>query len=713
MSPVAAQTVQELDNGSVATEAVIDLTNLVPSSEGKDADAAISDEPLATAAETISVIDEILAEIDDDAVITGDISETEAESVAEAANPASPNLDANVSSEVGASDTSIPETDAPSQTDTPATTVLSEDNSLESGESSTEMSLDASAPEQAEEQTAQQTEEQSEEQTAQQPTEQASNEIQSAPAVQPAARVGRRELSNIGLVSIGLEDANVAGKQLNSLIWQGSEAQDILALMAQTPAYGPSAEMNKLLLSALLRQAVPPRGAAQMADEMVDARLSWLADAGQSDALAQLIRKLPGDEAWQTWQHWLVEYDLFTGQDEEACRQVELAVGSTLEPFWHQAQVVCQILSGDNLLAGFTADVVQASGLADPQFIQLVDLFLGRRDTVELDDTALTPLHLVLMDAAHLDISQAQLSALPASLLQARVSLRYLQRDAQLSVGFQALALGLSDLDEMAGLLRSQYESDQSIIQAASRIGAEDSSLNGLVRSNLYTQLSGALGSNAGTDDFDTLIAEALRFEAALGQAELLMPLYAEMIEQRMAAESMAPLSDGLLADFAVWVAIANPDSQLDSILAVTNPIADEYRALLALSEDRWTVDSLNKAQGWDWLPLLSARGLSMPDVSVQTISTGLELLPSSENQQVHPVHLLALQQAVADKKIGEAVLLAAKALEGQRLEQIRSTDLGQILTALKDVGLEDSARRIAGEALRARMLASHFAFDG
>ena len=247
MSPVAAQTVQELDNGSVATEAVIDLTNLVPSSEDKDADAAISDEPLATTAETISVIDEILAEIDDDAVITGDISETEAESVAEAANPASPNLDANVSSEVGASDTSIPETDAPSQTDTPATTVLSEDNSLESGESSTEMSLEAGAPEQAEEQ--------AEEQTAQQPTEQASNEIQSAPAVQPAARVGRRELSNIGLVSIGLEDANAAGKQLNSLIWQGSEAQDILALMAQTPAYGPSAEMNKLLLSALLRQA--------------------------------------------------------------------------------------------------------------------------------------------------------------------------------------------------------------------------------------------------------------------------------------------------------------------------------------------------------------------------------------------------------------------------------------------------------------------------
>ena len=142
-----------------------------------------------------------------------------------------------------------------------------------------------------------------------------------------------------------------------------------------------------------------------MADEMVDARLSWLAESGRSDALAQLIRKLPNDDAWQDWQRWLVTYDLLTGNDTDACQQVALAVSETLESFWHQAQIVCQILSGNTMQAGFTADIVQASGLADAQFMALVNLFLGRVDTIALDEAVLTPLHLILMDAAHLEIS--------------------------------------------------------------------------------------------------------------------------------------------------------------------------------------------------------------------------------------------------------------------------------------------------------------------
>ena len=710
VAPVHAQRADSPSTVTIGEEsAVIDLTNLVEGEDTTNADTADNaaktqqDNSSDLAADTISasdiasepqdetgindetVIDEILAEIDEDSLVADnsqDAVEDDAQNIIEENNDeeaASFDEDTEPKDLTSLSDVQ-PEEAAESDTEAPI--ILNVEPRSEAGDNA-EVSAVAPVVEGITENTG---------------------------VVQPSARIGRKTLSNIGLVSIGLDDTNPSGKQLNSLIWQGSKADNIVALMSEAPAYGPSAEMNRLVLSALLRQAVPPQGAAQMADEMVHARLSWLAEAGRSDALAQLIRKLPGDDTWQDWQRWLVEYDLLTRNDADACRQVALAVGETLDPFWHQAQVVCQILSGDNLQAGFTADVVQASGLADDQFMQLVNLFLGRIDTANLDDTALTPLHLILMDAAHLDISQTQLSQLPVSLLQARSALRYLQRDAQLSMSYQALELGLADLETTAELLRSLYDSNESIIQAAARIGAEDETLNGLVRSNLYIQLAGSFARGRDVAEFDTLISEALRFEAALGGTELLMPLYAELIANRLKTEALPQIGADIAADFAIWQALAKPEDALPAAALAANPEAEAYRRLLEMGDDSWSAEVIEAAGGWDWLPLIEARGATQPDLDYQTLTMGLGNLPETASMPVHPFHMLALEKAAAEAGMGEVILRAAKALAGHDLAQIRSADLAQILTILSNVGLEDSAKIIAEESLRARMMDAYFA---
>ena len=715
--PAFAQTEPSGENDGASIETTIDLTKLVPLAEPADnASLLVSEDKAAEqtagqnqqTAGTDTVIDEIVAELD----------ETQPEQPGLNQGGASDDIASNDAGNSGKN------TGQSSQADSDADATIfgqiktsdNDTSNLVSNEEAVDLTeLANTAPaidEDNQSQTALETDDNVSASTGEAEDNTGPETVETVANTQPTARIGRRELSNIGLVSIGLADPNPTGQQLNSLIWQESDADDIAELVTITPAYGPSAEMNRLLLSALLRQAVPPQGAAKIADSMVDARLSWLAEAGQSDALAQLIRKLPDDEAWKEWRRWLVEYDLLTSNDAEACRQVELAVGDTLEPFWHQAQVVCQILLGDNLLAGFTADIVQASGLADPEFSQLVDVLLGRRDEVDLDDSALKPLHLVMMDAAHLEISQTQLAALPASLLQTRMSLRYVQRDAQLSSGFQSLAMGLSTRDQMTGLLRALYQPEQSIIQAAAGIGAEDSALNSLVRSNLYAQLSGALNSGTDNNDFDMLLAEAIRFEVELGQADLLMPLYASMMAQRLAAENLPEVDVELRSDFAVWSAIAAPDQPLDSVLLAAYPDADHYRALLGTSLENWTVDMLANIDGWDWLPLLQARGIQAPEIDYSSVVTGLEPLRISGGEQIHPLHIGALQQAASEQKVGEAILLAANALKGHRLEQIRATDLAQILAIFSSMGLDESARRIAGEALQARMLSGYFGMN-
>ena len=531
-------------------------------------------------------------------------------------------------------------------------------------------------------------------------------------ATSASPRIDRRALSNIGLVSIGLDVKNPARSKVNSLIWQGSEAEKIASLWANTPAYGPAQEMNRLVLSALLRQAVPPMGAAQMADDLVDARLNWLAQAGQSDALAQLIRKLPNDERWQTWQRWLVTYDLLQRADDSACMNVYARTSETMDPFWHQAQVVCHILSGNVMQASFTADMVQAAGLADQQFSQLVDLFLGRRDEVALNEAELTPLHLVLMDAAHMDISNAQLSVLPVSMLQARTALRYLQPDAQMQVGFQTLKLGLADGDDIAGLLRSLYAPDQTVIEAAARFEAGKADMPELVRTNLYTQLAGALIEGQAGDDFDMLLRQAMYQEVALGDTSLLMPYYAEVIDQRVAAADLPQLTPELQADFAVWLAVNQPDDTPLAVFDGTNRVADAYRRLLSSGTSVWSADMLAAAGGWDWLPLLQIMGVQAPvDLQLDGAPDGTAAgLPLTTRQPVHPLRLIAIQAAADRKQVGEVILLAAQALDGIDLALVDSRDLAHILQLLRDVGLEESARQIAAEAVKARMLATYFA---
>ena len=74
-----------------------------------------------------------------------------------------------------------------------------------------------------------------------------------------------------------------------------------------------------------------------------------------------------------------------------------------------------------------------------------------------------------------------------------------------------------------------------------------------------------------------------------------------------------------------------------------------------------------------------------------------------------HPLYIFALERAAAEAGMGEVILLAARALAGHDLAHIRSTDLAQILTILSEAGLADSAKIIADEALRARMLDRYF----
>ncbi|MGB0690090.1 MAG: hypothetical protein ACPGOZ_05350, partial [Candidatus Puniceispirillum sp.] len=210
---------------------------------------------------------------------------------------------------------------------------------------------------------------------------QADTEIQtleSTSAAYGSAKLGRRKISDVGLAAIGVSDAAPQGSTLDSLIWRGTPAKNAAFLLENGAVANQSPSLSALAYDVVARQSVPPMGANMIAADLVRARLAWLARAGRSNDLAMLVEQLPDNEKWSSWKRWLVEHHLMSRRDDIACATVAAQIEMTLDPFWHQAKVICDAVQGDMSSARFAADVLAATGMGDPTFMGLVDeLFTG------------------------------------------------------------------------------------------------------------------------------------------------------------------------------------------------------------------------------------------------------------------------------------------------------------------------------------------------
>lgn len=537
---------------------------------------------------------------------------------------------------------------------------------------------------------------------------------------QPAVsgRVGRRSISKIGLASIGLNQGHSADSVINSLIWSDSDAEQALALVTATPARGSSAALSALTTAITVQTAVPPKNAGPLAEQLVNARLDWLARSGQSDKLSQIVRLLPLDEEWSDWKRWQIEYDLVRRADQAACVDAERFAQQTLEPFWHKARVICALLDGQQGAASFAADILRASGEQDENFFQLVDKLLGRSSSLSLDVDNLSLLHLILMDAAHEQISMAAFENLPASMIQAASSFRYLAPDAALNTSYQMLDRGLQGSGETEQVWRALLsapvaaEAALASLENAQADGRSALRQNGLESAFLWVGLVNRQG-----EDTDMLIRRALQQETATGRIDLLLDLYASLIRQRLEITEAATLSEELASDYAVILALAAPSQPLPSVLEPSSAKADDIRALLsARPAAQWDADLFARLDCWALLPVFEARGLTPPSrdwvaqlaVQASQPQTG----PVASAYRLSAPALLALEQAAAAGRVGEAAFIAARLMQPVTLGWVAPQDSARVLVALQHVGLDEAATALADELIRSYLLRHHFALD-
>ena len=530
-------------------------------------------------------------------------------------------------------------------------------------------------------------------------------------------RIGRRSISRIGLASIGLNQITSADSVINSLIWSTSDAEQALALMKATPAKGSSMALSALTTSIAVQTAVPPKNAGEFAEQLVKARLDWLARSGQSDKLSQIVRLLPLDEEWSAWKRWQIEYDMVRRADEAACSDAERFALQTLDPFWHKARVICALLDGQLGAASFAADILRASGEQDDNFFQLVDKLLGRSTTLSIDFDGLTLLHLVLMDAAHEQISAAAFENLPASMIQAASSFRYLAPDAALNTSYQMLDRNVQTAGETEkiwrSLLAAPVPAEAALASLRNQNSEGKSHLRGLGLNSAYLWV--ALATRQG-EDTDMLIAQALRRETQAGRVDLLLELYASLIRQRLEITEASNLSDELATDYAVVLALAAPTRSLPAVLDAASQKADDIQTVLQLTENSvWDADLMMRLDCWSLLPVLDAIGVSAPASDwVARLSSSSK---SSETFSAEPTlyhrlpapSLLALEQAAEAGRIGEVGLIAARLVRPLHLGWIAPSDGARVLAALQQVGLDETAFALADELIISSLLRMHF----
>jgi hypothetical protein len=560
--------------------------------------------------------------------------------------------------------------------------------------------------------------------------------LESTSAAYGSAKLGRRKISDVGLAAIGVSDTAPQDSTLDSLIWRGTPAKNAAFLLENGAVANQSPSLSALAYDVVARQSVPPMGANMIAADLVRARLAWLARAGRSNDLAVLVEQLPDNEKWSSWKRWLVEHHLMSRRDDIACSAVAAQIAMTLDPFWHQAKVICDAVQGDMSSARFAADVLAATGMGDPTFMGLVDELFTGKVFDDIDPTTLDTIHIVLMEALHRPIPIEGIAIMPPQMAQTITSLRYLSDDARMVSTYDGLQRGLVSPREAGKLWRSAGDNEDNPQAALARLDSEVSALTSAMAWR-------ALDVDESNAVFGLIVA-AMKREITAGNGSLMLPLYAELAINAlevMQSQTATPVlaeavltdtatltssgvnddmgesgdavitvptvtmpDEAILAEIDVLLALADPVT-VPAILESTNPIASHIRTLLTLEAgDVWDADTMQTLDTWHLQPLLQAAGINAPDISwFDLLQSGTHTAYNRE--KLSPILLKACGEAAEKKRVAETILLASWLLQSTEFTNIDPVDAGLVITYLRDVGQDQAAMRLMREIASAHLM--------
>ena len=539
----------------------------------------------------------------------------------------------------------------------------------------------------------------------------------------PAVSVGLRNLSGVGLVTTGIADWQQREMPFSTLLWSGSKPHHIHYLYEMSEPYGASKTINALVYSAIIRKSAPPIGVAgnsDVAHALVVDRIEWLARAGHSDALADLIRKLPeDDQSWDEWQRWLGAYDLLSYNDAVTCSKADKKVSQDFDAFWLKVQIVCKIIDGAYEDALFLAELMSTSGEEDPLFFALLENFHSAQSSnLELGQSSLTPLHLSLMDLAEAPIEWHQVSELPSSMMQASNLIKNTTREARLAFAMKQILQQSESAFEASALIRSLYDAERPIETAFSILQNTNGELRLIASAEIYAALAGSMFQAEVQQDYDLLFLSAFKEEVKFGNGPALLPFYADLAKTRLTADGLPLIAPELKPQFEKMVLLhelTNTPAQDTGIssqdISISSMEMDKLFLLMNASmADKPSIDVLKEFDLAHLLPVFDqALMIQTPLSWIELASTNVEKPNASESLELEPVLRNALIEASKNRRTAETILIISAMFEKYKLIHISANDLALVVRSLQEIGFDGSVDDLIKEIVTAHLIEKYW----
>jgi hypothetical protein len=454
--------------------------------------------------------------------------------------------------------------------------------------------------------------------------------------------------------------------------------------------------LQELTRRLLLSDAVAPRG-QDPADgpSLIDRRVDRVLAFGYGDGAA-LVTALPQTNVSEAFDRDTVELRVVAGDLGGACGAVNDRARRYSTPWWNEAIIGCQALTGayDQASLGLSAMRDQKTD-RDPAFETLINAILGHRGKLDkLPDPS--PFRMTLLAAAKLPLpADALANAGPGALAVWATSDKE-PIAARLAAGEKAEALGAlppAGLGLIYGAVEFKPDEQGALLKSGKL--PDDPRSRAILYDLARTNEPGALRVSA----LAPLIADARHRGVFIPMARLIAPLVIEL-QPSPDLQSFAPdaarvlLAAGAYDRAAPWVALAGRAE----LRVITNfaqiganenvSVADAIAALKALDADAASRQA-------DLLVTLAA-ALNMP---LNGIDLAALLRTTHSGTVPNGVLWLDQQQAAKAGRLGETVLttiLLASAGDHLSAEPIV---LAQAVAGLQAVGLDADARALAVEA--------------
>jgi len=525
-------------------------------------------------------------------------------------------------------------------------------------------------------------------------------------------------LDRLAVDTVGTLSTTTGG--LDGELWRGTPGGIAERLVRLLPAAPGSHGLRDLARRLLLTTGPVPKDLTAPG-ALVTRRAERLLAMGALDELAALTRVLPDGFMTLELARVLAEHAFAIGDDVTACALNDRFVGDSGGYFWIKATVVCDFRAGNMAKVDFGARLLAEISAPDPLLIELAQAATGGRPEAAVRLEGAEPVHVALARVAGvpIDPDAAAITSLPVLVALSRGAAAP-PFTAQLAVAEKAEragaieARGVTDLYAEVSLQADSLDKALSVAEAdpgpyarailwraaeaqtvpvarAQTIAKAFEIAEGKAGWSQTARLFGGLLASLQPDALlDWFTEDAVRGLIAAGDHVAATPW---MERLRRIAASGDPTARAAWRRLWPLARIAGGDSlvQFDAAavdgwwewLKAADPAAASGRAAMALA----LMDSLGAPVGAGAWPGLAA------------------VPPTTRYATPGAAFVLGLRASVADGRLGETVALAVAALGEVPLDVLDPLAIAETARALRLVGLEADARRLATEAALAHGL--------